>query len=49
VPATNSWRSWPRFDYAALIMTKRGVLLRSDAPARHNPDRGMNVFMPNAA
>jgi hypothetical protein len=42
-PTTNSWRSWPDFDYATLITTKRGVLLRQGAPARHNPDRGMNV------
>jgi hypothetical protein len=35
--------------YAALVTTKRGVLLRLDAPARHNPDRGMNKFMPTSA
>ena len=43
-PTTNSWRSWPHFDYAALITTKWSVLLRWGAPARHNPDRGINMY-----
>ena len=46
---TNFWRSWLRFDYAALITTKGASFYDGALLPRHNPERGMNVFMPQEA